>query len=119
MLNQIRRQARNVVERWGIQRGGLRLYVHYQPSYCVLLQFLATELILVIDHFHVHVVQVNYTGFSGTSVGQAHLLDDIISLLEIHGEQKPEIFERLTLSYTLGQFHGLYDSMTNAMEAQE
>lgn len=119
MLNQIRRQAHNVVERWGIQRGGLRLYVHYQPSYCVLLQFLATELILLIDHFHVHVVQVNYTGFSGTSVGQAHLLDDIISLLEIHGEQKPEIFERLTLSYTLGQFHGLYNSMTNAMEAQE
>jgi hypothetical protein len=79
----------------------------------------ATELTLRTDHFHVHVVQVNYTGFPGTSVGQAHLLDDIISLLEIHGEQKPEIFERLTLSYTLGQFHGLYDSMTSAMEVQD
>jgi len=104
MLIEIRRQAHIAAEQWGLQRGGLRLYVHYQPSYY---------------HFHVHIVQVNYTGFSGTSVGQAHLLDDIISLLEVHGEQTPGIFERLTLSYTLGQFHGLYNSMADAMKLQD
>lgn len=66
------------------------------------------------DHFHVHIVQVNYSGFPGISVGQAHLLDDIISLLELHGNQTPGIFEKLTLSYTLGEFHGLYDRMVEA-----
>lgn len=121
MLKEIRRQAHIAVERWGIERGGLRLYVHYQPSYC---SFLLSPIGLpflnaLADHFHVHIVQVNYTGFSGTSVGQAHLLDDIISMLEVHGEQTPGIFEKLTLSYTLGQFHGLYDSMTEAMKVQD
>ncbi|KAG8756866.1 hypothetical protein FRC14_002573 [Serendipita sp. 396] len=99
MLRQVRRQAYLIVKRWRIEQGGLRLYVHYQPSYY---------------HFHVHIVQVNYTGFSGTSVGQAHLLDDIISLLEVDSDRSPSIFERMTLTYTLGQLHGLYDSMTSA-----
>ena len=35
------------------------------------------------DHFHVHIVNANYTGLPGQSVGQAHLLDDIISLVRI------------------------------------
>ncbi|KAG8823718.1 hypothetical protein FRC17_009247 [Serendipita sp. 399] len=104
MLKQIRRAAYSVVKRWGIEQGGLRLYVHYQPSYY---------------HFHVHIVQVNYIGFSGTSIGQAHLLDDVISLLEVDGAQSPSIFERMTLTYTLGQLHGLYDSMTHASAQEE
>ena len=33
------------------------------------------------DRFHVHVVNVNYTGLAGMSVGHAHLLEDIISLV--------------------------------------
>lgn len=101
MLRQIRRQAYAAVQQFGIRQGGLRLYVHYQPSYY---------------HFHVHIVQVNYSGFSGMNVGQAHLLDDIISLLEMDGvrEEGQSVFERMTFSYTLGQFHGLYDSMVEA-----
>jgi m7GpppX diphosphatase len=55
------------------------------------------------------------------NVGQAHLLDDIISLLELDGMREPgqSIFERMTLSYTLGHFHGLYDSMAKATEGEE
>ncbi|CCA69534.1 hypothetical protein PIIN_03473 [Serendipita indica DSM 11827] len=104
MLRQIRSQATKVAAKWGIESGGLRLYVHYQPSYY---------------HFHVHIVQVNYTGFPGTSIGQAHLLDDIISLLEVHGNLQPPIFQKLALSYTLGEFHALYEPMTNALAQLE
>jgi len=55
------------------------------------------------------------------NVGQAHLLDDIISLLEMDGLQDPgqSIFEKMTLSYTLGHFHGLYDSMVEATAGEE
>jgi m7GpppX diphosphatase len=35
LLKSIRREASSVAqERWGIERGGLRMYIHYQPSYC-------------------------------------------------------------------------------------
>ena len=37
-------------------------------------------LALTPDHFHVHIVNTNYVGLAGMSVGQAHLLDDIISM---------------------------------------
>ena len=33
------------------------------------------------DHFHVHVVHIEHGGLGGMRVGQAHLLDDIISLV--------------------------------------
>jgi hypothetical protein len=33
------------------------------------------------DHFHVHIVNANYLGLVGMFVGQAHMLDDIISLV--------------------------------------
>ncbi|PVG00817.1 HIT-like protein [Serendipita vermifera] len=104
MLKQIQAQSYTAVRKWGLKRGDLRLYVHYQPSYC---------------HFHVHVVQVNYSGLSGANVGQAHLLDDIISLLEIDGDREPSIFERMTLSYTVGEHHGLYKGMTAANTGNE
>lgn len=37
---------------------------------------------LFVDHFHVHIVNVNYEGgLPGMAVGRAHLLDDVISLV--------------------------------------
>ena len=33
------------------------------------------------DHFHVHIVNANYIGFKGICVGQAHILEDVISLV--------------------------------------
>jgi hypothetical protein len=35
----------------------------------------------MIDHFHVHVVHIEHEGLAGMTVGQAHLLDDLISLV--------------------------------------
>ena len=35
----------------------------------------------MLDHFHVHIVNANYSGLSGMAVAQAHLLDDIIALV--------------------------------------
>jgi m7GpppX diphosphatase len=35
MLKNLRRDAWRVVQdKWGIGHGGVRMYVHYQPSYC-------------------------------------------------------------------------------------
>jgi len=91
LLKSIREAAERIVAgRWSLpERGSLRMYIHYQPSYY---------------RFHVHVVNVNYQGgFLGMTVGQAHLLDDVISLLEINSD----VFEKMTLSYSLGDQHEL------------
>ena len=35
LLKDIRREAARIVnEKWGLGNGSLRIYVHYQPSYC-------------------------------------------------------------------------------------
>ncbi|KAI0938861.1 hypothetical protein AcV5_000448 [Taiwanofungus camphoratus] len=100
MLKSIRKEAARVVmDRWGLEQGSLRMFVHYQPSYY---------------HFHVHIVNANYQGLLGMTVGQAHLLDDIISMLELDPDTGPSIFERLTLTYGLGEQHGLFEPMKAA-----
>jgi len=100
MLKKIRREATRIVkEKWGLEQGSLRLYVHYQPSYY---------------HFHVHIVNANYVGVWGNTVGQAHLLDDIVSLLELDGDDGQSILERMTFTYGLGDQHGLFESMKAA-----
>ena len=84
MLKDIRRESARIVKaKWGIDQGGLRLYVHYQPGYCEWITAPSVEIpeLVHLDHFHVHIVQVNYIGFAGMNVGQAHLLDDIIALV--------------------------------------
>ncbi|KAI9511639.1 scavenger mRNA decapping enzyme [Russula earlei] len=106
LLRSIRREAANIVKkRWCLEATELRLFVHYQPSYY---------------HFHVHIVNANHTGLLGMTVGQAHILDDIISLLELDDPTGPSIFQRMTLSYGLGEQHGLFSTMKAAQaEFQE
>ncbi|RPD65267.1 scavenger mRNA decapping enzyme [Lentinus tigrinus ALCF2SS1-7] len=102
MLTSIRREAAKVVhERWGLAPGSLRMFIHYQPSYY---------------HFHVHIVNANYQGWPGMSTGQAHLLDDIISLLECSSADGPTIMQQMTLTYALGEQHGLYEPMKAAQQ---
>jgi len=72
---------------------------------------------LPIDHFHVHIVNANHFGLMGSAVGQAHMLDDIISLLELDKPTGPSIFQRMTLSYGLGEQHGLFSAMEAAQSA--
>lgn len=89
------------------------------------------------DHFHVHIVHTGHLGLSGMAVGQAHLLDDIISLvrrvhllhavpmlharcslpsqLELDPDDGPSILERMTFTYGLGTEHGLYKPMAAAL----
>jgi m7GpppX diphosphatase len=86
LLKGIRREASRIVkERWELGSGSLRMYVHYQPSYCAFPSYFGFNILidfLFVDHFHVHIVNVNYEGgLFGMTVGHAHLLDDIISLV--------------------------------------
>lgn len=105
MLRGIRSEATRIVqEKWGLGAGALRLFVHYQPSYY---------------HFHVHIVNANFHGTMGSTVGQAHLLDDIISMLELYPDDGPGIFQRLTLTYGLGNQHGLFEPMKEAQAGLE
>lgn len=35
LLQNIRKEAENIVaKKWGLGKGSLRMYIHYQPSYC-------------------------------------------------------------------------------------
>jgi len=108
-LKSIRLEAGRIVkERWGLDEKRVRCYIHYQPSYY---------------HFHVHIVNANYTGLMGMTVGQAWLLDDVISLLELdpptsdienHHPSGSSIMQRMTFTYGLGEQHGLFEGMRAA-----
>ncbi|KAF7294477.1 Scavenger mRNA decapping enzyme [Mycena kentingensis (nom. inval.)] len=104
LLKSIRREAGKVCkERWGLNTVDLRMFIHYHPSYY---------------HFHVHIVNSAYEGGGGMRVGQAHLVDDVISLLELDVGNTPSLFERRTLVYGLGEQHGLYEAI-NAAQLME
>ncbi|KAJ4470480.1 scavenger mRNA decapping enzyme [Lentinula lateritia] len=97
LLTSIRQEAYRIVgDKWGIGRGGIRMWIHYQPSYY---------------HFHVHIVNANYAlPGMGMAVGQAHLLEDVIALLKIDSD----VFKVMDLTYGLGEQHGLYEPMKSA-----
>ncbi|KAI5888407.1 HIT-like protein [Schizophyllum commune H4-8] len=95
LLKGIQREATRVVaEKWpAVGAGGLRMFIHYQPTYY---------------HFHVHIVNVNGGELiARMAIGTAHLLDDVISMLEV----QPDIYARTTLTYSLGDQHGLYTAL--------
>lgn len=64
-------------------------------------------------------VHVSHTG-SGLTVGQSHLLDEIIDNLEqelaspVPTTEGQSYYERKTLSYSLGEQHGLYKGLVAA-----
>ncbi|GAV99744.1 scavenger mrna decapping enzyme [Lentinula edodes] len=97
LLTSIRQEAYRIVgDKWGIGRGGIRMWIHYQPSYY---------------HFHVHIVNANHAlPGMGMAVGQAHLLEDVIALLKINSD----VFKVMDLTYGLGEQHGLYEPMKTA-----
>ncbi|KAK4701682.1 m7GpppX diphosphatase, partial [Phenoliferia sp. Uapishka_3] len=101
LLRKIRDESRRAIrEKYGVKAGELRMFIHYQPTYY---------------HFHVHVTHVSYVGFPGITVGQAHLLDDVIDNLELDlasNSPSPSYYERRTLTYALGSEHGLFASLS-------
>lgn len=72
----------------------LRCFLHYMPTYF---------------HLHVHILSVNFTTHPGALVGQAQLLDDVISLLELGVN-----FQERTLGYALAEGHKLLGAMQEA-----
>ncbi|KAH7345783.1 scavenger mRNA decapping enzyme [Rhizoctonia solani] len=100
ILRNIRKQAIKVAQdKYGLSGGQLRLFVHYQPSYY---------------HFHVHIVTLELSGQANANVGMAHLLDDVIAMLELESDDLNEeqgIFARMTLTYNIGKQHGLHDAL--------
>ncbi|KAL7415086.1 HIT-like domain-containing protein [Mrakia frigida] len=100
LLIEMRNKTEEVVRELypSIEKGQLRFFVHYQPSYY---------------HFHVHVVHVSYQGSLGMSVGQAHLLDDLIDLLQLN----PSALSLLPLTYALGENHALWKPLSSAIAA--
>lgn len=71
-----------------IHTGKLRCFIHYPPSYY---------------HLHVHVLSADYTSHPGAIVGQAHLLEDVIDLLELGVD-----FTQRTLGFHVGVRSDLY-----------
>ncbi|KAG8889809.1 hypothetical protein FRB98_002457 [Tulasnella sp. 332] len=99
MLKNIRREAaRSCEAKWGVGKAGLKMYLHYLPSYY---------------HLHVHIVSAEMEGWPGMNVGHAHLVDDVISLLETEPEG---VFERMTLTYTVTDLHPLAASLQLAQD---
>jgi len=59
-------------------------------------------------------VNAKQDGLVGMTVGQAHLLDDVISMLEVDSDDTRPLFERMSLTYMLGDQHGLFGAMMAA-----
>ncbi|CAE6516904.1 unnamed protein product [Rhizoctonia solani] len=100
MLRSIRKRGIKVVrDTYGLSAGQLRLFVHYQPSYY---------------HFHVHIVTLELSGQANANVGMAHLLDDVIPILELEPDgssHEQGTFARMTITYSIGTQHGLHDAL--------
>ncbi|OCF35037.1 hypothetical protein I316_03077 [Kwoniella heveanensis BCC8398] len=100
LLQSIKQKTFETVRaKYDVPASKLRLFVHYQPSYY---------------HFHVHVVHVDHEASAGMLVGQAHMLEDLITLLELSPADGPSILAQKTYTYPLGAEHGLYAGMIQA-----
>lgn len=86
------------------------MFVHYQPSYY---------------HFHIHITHVDYLGFQGITVGQAHLLDDIIGNLEFElahqslVDRPSSYYESKILVYALGSNHDMFKDLWSQQQLEE
>ena len=72
----------------------LRCFLHYMPTYF---------------HLHVHLMSANFTTHPGALVGQAQLVDDVISLLELGVD-----FRQRTIGYALADGHKLLAALQQA-----
>ena len=89
-----------IYERYGIPSDQLRVYVHYQPSYY---------------HLHVHFTQLSYNA-PKSSVGDAHLLRDIIANIETFD---PEFYQKCRLSFTVSESCLLWKAYQNYSSAPD
>ncbi|GHJ85941.1 hypothetical protein NliqN6_2343 [Naganishia liquefaciens] len=99
LLYNIQHAAERVVARYGLAAEAVRMFVHYQPSYY---------------HFHVHIVALENEAYVGLHIGKAHLLNDLISLLELSDEQGPSLCQRMTWTYVVGREEALGRALCEA-----
>ncbi|WFD34120.1 5'-(N(7)-methyl 5'-triphosphoguanosine)-[mRNA] diphosphatase [Malassezia cuniculi] len=103
MLKKIKEQGERVArEKFGLVAadeafGTLRCFVHYMPTFF---------------HFHVHLLAADYSQHPGAVSGKAHMLDDIISLLELGVD-----FKQRTIGYALTAGHPLVQELSRANKA--
>lgn len=82
---------KEIPAKYGLARDRLRLYVHYQPSFY---------------HFHIHVVNADYSGLGQTILaGKAILLGEVIENL------KWSPYSERTITYALSESHKLWDGL--------
>ena len=87
-----------IEQKYGIPSDQLRVYLHYQPSYY---------------HLHVHFTQLSYAA-PKTSIGDAHLLHDIIDNIE---RIDAHYYQKCRLSFTVKESSPLcreYQTQRNA-----
>jgi len=72
----------------------LRCFLHYMPTFF---------------HLHVHLLSANFISHPGSIVGQAHLLEDVASLLELGVD-----FRQRTIGYSLAEGHKLLAALREA-----
>lgn len=76
---------------------GLRCFIHYHPSYY---------------HLHIHILSADYTSHQGAVTGQAHLLEDVIDLLEMGVN-----FRKRTIGYSVGKGTELGEVLEKGMKS--
>ena len=76
------------MDKYGIPKSCLRMFLHYVPSYF---------------HLHVHFTHIGYDA-PGIVAGRAHLLDDVIDNLDLFDD----FYQRKTMTYVLRENDNLY-----------
>lgn len=91
LLRRIQSESKNAVkEKYGVEGDEIKIFIHYQPSYCESYSCpyqQEAQVISYSDHFHVHITHIKNWGMAGMVVGKAHLLDDVISLASYYYRQ--------------------------------
>ncbi|KAL3145883.1 hypothetical protein ABBQ38_015253 [Trebouxia sp. C0009 RCD-2024] len=91
LLRNVKHKTCQVIQdKYGIQSGQIRAYIHYHPSYY---------------HLHVHFMHLSVDAGAGMAAGKAHLLDDVIDNIEVFGS---DYYKRRTLHFTVGESDPLY-----------
>jgi len=132
ILRGIRREASRVVtEKWGLPPGSLRMYIHYQPSYCAPFRGFLSQIFmsphcrpLPCSHRQRKLRRRTtwHDGWPSPSSRRCHFyskslpsllifcLTNVLQL-ELDSPQGPSTFQKMTLTYGLGDQHGLYNSL--------
>lgn len=99
LLEKIKAKGFETVKtKYGLETEQIRAYFHYQPSFY---------------HLHVHFTYLQYDA-PGTYCGKAHLLSTVIDNIKLI----PDYYQRTTLSFYIGELHGLYRAIKESQNEE-